>query len=214
MSRTTNLYRTPPDPGGFPFGYNWRATLAGLALLTLFNFGASQYIAARFLYQAALGTPLFRMANAAVYQPFAWCVWGYRYCTTRGPPIRKPISEGEMIVLGGRVLSMVTFFMLANRNARRLSQNAEDLHGSARWATREDIDATGLLQGHGGVYVGGWYDAQARRLQYLRHNGPEHVLAFAPTRSGKGVGLVIPMHPGLQQFECIRLIMIAGHGKL
>ena len=30
------------------------------------------------------------------------------------------------------------------------------------------------------------------RLQYLRHNGPEHVLAFAPTRSGKGVGLVIP----------------------
>jgi len=26
----------------------------------------------------------------------------------------------------------------------------------------------------------------------LRHNGPEHVLCFAPTRSGKGVGLVIP----------------------
>ena len=30
------------------------------------------------------------------------------------------------------------------------------------------------------------------RIRYLRHNGPEHVLAFAPTRSGKGVGLVIP----------------------
>ena len=30
------------------------------------------------------------------------------------------------------------------------------------------------------------------RLHYLRHNGPEHILAFAPTRSGKGVGLVIP----------------------
>jgi type IV secretion system protein VirD4 len=28
--------------------------------------------------------------------------------------------------------------------------------------------------------------------RYLRHNGPEHVLCFAPTRSGKGVGLVIP----------------------
>src|SRR2546421_639455 len=28
--------------------------------------------------------------------------------------------------------------------------------------------------------------------QYLRHDGPEHVLCFAPTRSGKGVGLVIP----------------------
>jgi len=30
------------------------------------------------------------------------------------------------------------------------------------------------------------------RLRYLRHDGPEHLLAFAPTRSGKGVGLVIP----------------------
>lgn len=30
------------------------------------------------------------------------------------------------------------------------------------------------------------------RGRYLRHAGPEHVLAFAPTRSGKGVGLVVP----------------------
>lgn len=29
-------------------------------------------------------------------------------------------------------------------------------------------------------------------MHYLRHNGPEHVLAYAPTRSGKGVGLVLP----------------------
>jgi type IV secretion system protein VirD4 len=28
--------------------------------------------------------------------------------------------------------------------------------------------------------------------RYLRHDGPEHVVAVAPTRSGKGVGLVVP----------------------
>jgi type IV secretory pathway TraG/TraD family ATPase VirD4 len=28
--------------------------------------------------------------------------------------------------------------------------------------------------------------------RYLRHDGPEHVLAVGPTRSGKGVGLVVP----------------------
>jgi len=97
-----------------------------------------------------------------------------------------------MIVLGGCILSMLAFFMAANRRARRLSENAEDLHGSARWATASDVDATGLLRNRAGVYVGGWYDDSARRLRYLRHDGPEHVLAFAPTRSGKGVGLVIP----------------------
>jgi type IV secretion system protein VirD4 len=28
--------------------------------------------------------------------------------------------------------------------------------------------------------------------QYLWHDGPEHVLCFAPSRTGKGVGLVVP----------------------
>ncbi len=97
-----------------------------------------------------------------------------------------------MIVLLGSMLSMFAFFVAANRRARRLSENAEDLHGSARWATPKDVDATGLSQGKAGVYVGGWYSDSKRKLIYLRHNGPEHILAFAPTRSGKGVGLVIP----------------------
>ena len=35
--------------------------------------------------------------------------------------------------------------------------------------------------------------ASASRLGALvRHDGPEHVFCFAPTRSGKGVGLVVP----------------------
>jgi type IV secretion system protein VirD4 len=97
-----------------------------------------------------------------------------------------------MMVLGGSMLSMFVFFAAANRRARRLSENAEDLHGSARWATPKDVDATGFTQAKAGVYVGGWYSDSKRKLIYLRHNGPEHILAFAPTRSGKGVGLVIP----------------------
>jgi type IV secretion system protein VirD4 len=106
--------------------------------------------------------------------------------------IRRPLFEGEMLVLGGCVLSMAAFFGMANRAARRLAENAEDLHGSARLATSDDVRETGLVQARQGVYVGGWFDPERRRLRYLRHNGPEHVLAFAPTRTGKGVGLVIP----------------------
>src|SRR3546814_905463 len=58
-------------------------------------------------------------------------------------------------------------------------------YGSARWATKREIDRAGLLR-DGGVLLG------RKRWRYLRHDGPEHVMAFAPTRSGKGVGLVIP----------------------
>jgi len=45
--------------------------------------------------------------------------------------------------------------------------------------------AAGLL-GDQGVFLG------QERNDYIRHDGPEHVMAIAPTRSGKGVGLVIP----------------------
>jgi type IV secretion system protein VirD4 len=64
------------------------------------------------------------------------------------------------------------------------------LHGSARWADEKDIRQAGLFADDG-VYVGAWRD-KSGALRYLRHNGPEHVLCFAPTRSGKGVGLIIP----------------------
>jgi type IV secretion system protein VirD4 len=77
----------------------------------------------------------------------------------------------------------------------RSAQRHEGIHGTAHWASKAEIKATGLLPRRGkpagGVYVGGWRDARGR-LCYLRHTGPEHIAAIAPTRSGKGVSLVIP----------------------
>ena len=40
--------------------------------------------------------------------------------------------------------------------------------------------------------MGGWRRDLGRRPRPLRHDGPEHAMAFAPTRSGKGVSLVVP----------------------
>src|SRR5260370_31076129 len=57
--------------------------------------------------------------------------------------------------------------------------------GSARWAAPAEIRAAGLAATDG-VVLGRFEE------NYLRHDGPEHVLCFAPTRSGKGVGLVVP----------------------
>ncbi len=185
------MYRKPPKPG-FLGGYDWRAALLGLASLVGVNWAVTQYVAASFRYQPALGQPLRIIRGVAVYQPFAWTVWGWHHATSRDARIRKPLFEGEMIVFFGSFGCLAIFFVVANRRARRLSRNAEDLHGSARWATEEDVRATGMLDVDDGVYVGAFQEAGSSRLRYLRHNGPEHVLAFAPTRSGKGVGLVIP----------------------
>ena len=45
---------------------------------------------------------------------------------------------------------------VASRHSRKLMENADDLHGSARWATEHDIRATGLMYAQQGVYVGAW----------------------------------------------------------
>lgn len=185
------MYRKPSDPG-FLGSYDWRSTIHGLLLITLSSFVATEYIAREFRFQPALGAPVFRLGAYGVYQPFAWMVWGWRYCTSREPWIREPLFRGEMIAFGGSIVTAFAFFLMANRRAHKLSQNAEDIHGSARLANPEDIRATGLMAATRGVYVGGWRDESSNHLHYLRHNGPEHVLAFAPTRTGKGVSLVIP----------------------
>lgn len=59
------------------------------------------------------------------------------------------------------------------------------LHGAARWASESELAAQGL-RARKGIVLG----SKAGRL--LVSDGPEHVLLHAPTRSGKGVGVVIP----------------------
>jgi hypothetical protein len=68
---------------------------------------------------------------------------------------------------------------------RARQQRNVTTYGSARWAGARDIRAAGLAA-DAGVFLG------RAGSRYLRHDGPQHVMAFAPTRSGKGVGLVVP----------------------
>jgi type IV secretion system protein VirD4 len=75
------------------------------------------------------------------------------------------------------------------RNRTTGGFRTEDLHGTARWARAKDVRDAGLFN-KTGVVVGGW--PGRIRSRTLRHDGPEHVLCFAPTRSGKGVSLILP----------------------
>lgn len=78
------------------------------------------------------------------------------------------------------ILAAIVLSVLRAREAASVST-----YGTARWATAADLSRA-RLTGPDGVTL-------ARHdTGYLRHNGPEHVLCFAPTRSGKGVGLVVP----------------------
>lgn len=97
-------------------------------------------------------------------------------------------------LIGGLLLLLaIAIFMRQARN-RTLHGGfgSKDLHGSARWATFKDVLKSGLLskKARYGAVVGGW--KQGKTHHQLRHIGPEHVMCFAPTRSGKGVSLILP----------------------
>ena len=61
-----------------------------------------------------------------------------------------------------------------------------DTHGSARFATDKELSP--LVRTDNGLLIG--RDATTGKM--LRYAGPSHLLTMAPTRTGKGVGTIIP----------------------
>ena len=192
MNNTSpTLYRKPKSPG-YLGTYNWSAMLLGLMALVATNIITTQHIASHFDYQPALGPPLFQIATLKIYPPYKWFLWIVRFGGSTDPLVRQPLLTSTLIAAVG---FSATLFLVAALNIHRnkkLTEGTEDLHGSARWANEKEIRDSGLVDQKHGVYIGAWQDEKTGSLEYLRHAGPEHILAFAPTRSGKGVGLVIP----------------------
>jgi type IV secretion system protein VirD4 len=182
-----NLY-TLPQRSIDPFSGVYPGLALCFMLVMTSIWVSTQYVASALGYQAKLGAPLFHQ----LYTPVDLVVWEARYDRPAyGARVQAIFARGRLVAFVGFALSLVSAgTLVAVRSTRSRRQN--DLYGSAHWATEEEILGTGLLDQDDGVYVGAWEDPRTGRIKYLRHNGPEHVMVFAPTRSGKGVGLVIP----------------------
>lgn len=169
--------------------------LAVLTLLCGFSV-ATQYFAHTFEYHATLG------GHAGfIYPPWRILEWLMDWNQYYPRQFMDAGNAGMMAT----ALGLMAVLGVKTGVAQKASLNPYS-HGSARWADREDIEAAGLMPRSrslvdrlrarqvpvfAGVYVGAWVDTRGR-THYLRHNGPEHILCYAPTRSGKGVGLIIP----------------------
>src|ERR1700733_6036426 len=157
----------------------WGQVLAVSAVVLAFLWGATQWVAWRLAFQPQLGHPWFKILGWPVYDPPAFFWWWFAY-----DAYARPIFvEGPYIAASGGIAAAVVAIAMSVWRAREVKKVTT--YGSARWAETREVRLAGLL-GHEGVMLGRW------RHEYLRHDGPEHVLCFAPTRSGKGVGLVVP----------------------
>ncbi|PZR64564.1 MAG: conjugal transfer protein TraG [Candidatus Eremiobacter antarcticus] len=148
---------------------------------------ATEFVASAFAFQRPLGRPLF----AHVYGPLDGVAWNVQFNRANADRRTKVVFAHQLqIVFVGLSLGtlVAAIFFRSGAGVRAGSH----LYGSAHWASPAEVQTTGLLEQSDGVYVGAWEEPRSGRIKYLRHNGPEHVVVFAPTRSGKGVGLVIP----------------------
>jgi len=97
--------------------------------------------------------------------------WYYRH----DPDVRRWLFIGALSSVLG-LLSLAVGVAVTRRRP---------LHGAARWATDGEQRRAGL-RARQGILLGRAGDG------VLISDGPEHVMLYAPTRTGKGVGVVIP----------------------
>src|SRR6202047_2784521 len=157
----------------------WGQLLWVAMVVLAFLWAATEWTACRLAFQPQLGLAWFMVGRWPIYQPLALFIWWFKF-DAYAPKI---FLQGGGIAASGGIAAMAMAIILSVWRAKEAQHVTT--YGSARWADKKEVRRAGLL-GPDGVVLG--------RLggSYLRHDGPEHVLCFAPTRSGKGLGLVIP----------------------
>jgi len=141
-----------------------------------------------------LASAAYALSRGPLYTPLHFFQWYIRY-RSYGPlaPLFLPPLRAWLIASGTVLIAAAIAFIILRSRLR-----LDDIHGSARWADRHDIQSAkliarpkqGAIAGATGLFLGFWKDSTKQRALY--DAGNTHVFVFAPTRSGKGVGIVIP----------------------
>jgi type IV secretion system protein VirD4 len=150
-----------------------------LCVVVAGTWAATQLAAHDLGYQAELGAPWFELLSLPVYWPWRLFDWWYHF----GAYAPAVFERAGALAAGSGLTGSLT--AVAGSLWRARQSRAATTYGSSRWASAKDARRARLLR-TAGVFLGRF------GRHYLRHDGPEHVMAFAPTRSGKGVGLVVP----------------------
>jgi len=127
----------------------------------------------------ALAGAVFTLANKQMPEDLSLSNWPDSWQIYREDPVQRKRLQFSAAVGGfvGFGLPALVWLSLINQK--------KPLHGEARFASHDEIQQAGLY-GENGVIVG----KVGRR--YLVYGGQEFVLLAAPTRSGKGVSIVLP----------------------
>jgi len=144
----------------------------------------TQLIAHAFGYSNTLGPPLYQH----VYWPWQGFIW-FNQAGSIYPELFK--HQATLSVSIGLLAFGLLLMCFMSFNST--TKGHKGIHGTASFASFKEVLATGLIKKRVApvsVVVGGFTHRGNTHILY--HDGPEHILGFAPSRSGKGVCLMLP----------------------
>ncbi|MBR2216052.1 MAG: type IV secretory system conjugative DNA transfer family protein [Selenomonadaceae bacterium] len=140
---------------------------------------ASYLVAAKCGFNKLLGWGV-EIGGWHIYFPLAYFLWQLDPNITAAIP--NILRSGKLPVMVALLLGGFICYLMKKNFTQMTS------HGTARFAKKDDIKAAKLDAKSNGVVVG----TNPFTNEIMLHDGPEHVFLAAPTRSGKGVGIIIP----------------------
>jgi type IV secretion system protein VirD4 len=134
-----------------------------------------------------IAIPLGSLITLAVASMIGWVVLGLPVAAY--DPLKIPqfvwYYRGDLRVVKAMAGGLVGGLMLLAALIYALWSRGAPLHGAARFANERELKRHGFRSALG-IVVG------RKGGRFLTFGGSEHVLVEAPTRSGKGIGIVIP----------------------
>lgn len=157
------------------------------------SIAATQYLASTFSHAPELG-PRLSLGGVHLYPPFAWRKWQLQW----GRHARKPFGIALGMSFGGGFLGLGVALRLRGSETPKVT----GAFGTARWANRKELAKAGML-GERGIVLCQTADAVLTKTpsrswklekpgDLIRYDGETHAILFAPTGSGKGIGVVLP----------------------
>ena len=156
---------------------------SAIVMIACFILGSAvitQKIAADCGYSDYLKGAHLSVGDIRIYSPFAHSQW------KQDPFLQEKIPQtlkSHGLWLWGFIGAGLLISFAIHKKMETMTS-----HGTAEFAKSKHIEKMGLTDNLNGVVIG----RNPFTDKYLLDNGPSHVFLAAPTRTGKGVGIVIP----------------------
>lgn len=137
--------------------------------------GVPALLIAIYYLMGQIGWQLIGTQGEAPFNAY-WQIWSYP---------NEAIHQKALMLLGIPAFIFIVTPILAI--AAYFKNKKRWIHGKARLATARDIRNSGLNKNKGGIFLG-YFNGKP-----LYENGDEHIQLVAPTRTGKGVSVIIPI---------------------